>query len=97
MRYLCKKIYKHKSFSGASKNHAEQKPYECDICQKSYFVKSSHTVHKKTHTGEKAYECDVCKKSSLDQTILQYIREHIVERNLMSVIFVIRDFLKQVI
>ena len=79
--------------------HAEQKPYECDICQKSYFVKSSHTVHKKTHTGEKAYECDVCKKSSLDQRFSQtshlavHKGTHTQQKNLMNVMFFKNAFL----
>ena len=44
------------------RRHTEQKPYECDVCNKRFTNTSSLIVHKRTHTGEKPYECDVCSK-----------------------------------
>ena len=43
--------------------HTGNKPYTCDICQKTFVEKSKLTVHKRIHTGEKPYTCYVCDKS----------------------------------
>ena len=42
--------------------HTNEKPYECDVCEKRFSESSSLTNHMRIHTNEKPYECDVCEK-----------------------------------
>ena len=42
--------------------HTNEKPYECDVCEKRFSQSSNLTKHMRIHTNEKPYECDVCEK-----------------------------------
>jgi len=47
-----------------NRQHPKEKPFACDICQKTFFHKCSLSLHKRTtHTGEKPYHCDICQKN----------------------------------
>ena len=45
--------------------HTDEKPFMCNICNKSYREKSYLVVHIRTHTGAKPFECDKCGKCFL--------------------------------
>ena len=42
--------------------HTNEKPYECDVCEKRFSESGSLKAHMRIHTNEKPYECDVCEK-----------------------------------
>ena len=43
--------------------HTNEKPYECDVCEKRFRESGTLKTHMRIHTKEKPYECDVCEKA----------------------------------
>ena len=43
--------------------HTNEKPYECDVCEKRFSRADSLKGHMRIHTNERPYECDVCDKA----------------------------------
>ena len=50
-----------------------EKPFVCDICNKSYARKVHLNRHKKRHSAEKPFQCARCSKSFVRK---DYLREH---------------------
>ena len=47
--------------------HEKQKPFKCEICNKSFSTKNSHKVHVvRVHEGKKPFTCDTCGKNFAD-------------------------------
>ena len=45
------------------RTHTNEKPYECDVCEKRFSDSGDLQKHMRIHTNEKPYECDVCDKA----------------------------------
>ncbi|CAI9741962.1 ---NA--- [Octopus vulgaris] len=45
------------------RTNLEQKPYNCNICGKSFYERRNFTTHTRVHGGEKPYHCDIIGES----------------------------------
>ena len=61
--------------------HTNEKPYECDVCEKRFRHSGTLRVHKRIHTNEKPYECDVCEKAFRESgNLKEHMRIHTNEK-----------------
>ncbi|XP_010987535.2 zinc finger protein 8 [Camelus dromedarius] len=59
------------------RSQAQDKPYKCADCGKSFNHNAHLTVHKRIHTGERPYMCKECGKAfSQNSSLVQHERIH---------------------
>ena len=68
----------------------KEKDCQCNHYDKAFTCHSSLLRHKRTHTGEKPYESVQCGKVFPQSSHPKGIKEHTLERNLKSVISVLK-------
>lgn len=51
--------------------HSDNRPFECDICKKSFQRKRTLDFHKRIHTNDKRYVCRICSRAFVQLTSLK--------------------------
>ena len=61
----CDKTYKAQSVmkDHIRRDHALERKYQCDLCDKAFFKQNDLNYHKRLHLSLKPYECNQCGKS----------------------------------
>ncbi|KAH9513695.1 hypothetical protein Btru_041832 [Bulinus truncatus] len=81
---VCNKAFAKSFIRYHERSHADQKPYECSICNKRFGYKNNMKSHMKLHQGLKPYQCQICgARFTRGSTLRRHGRRHNVSRNFM--------------
>lgn len=67
-----------KDFALKSVDKQTEKPYKCDLCNKSYKTRESYLIHKRVHSVDNLYQCEICKDYFQHQEqFLEHAKKHV--------------------
>ncbi|KAF8788110.1 Zinc finger protein 705F like protein [Argiope bruennichi] len=85
---ICQKVLKRNYLKKHMLTHGGKKTHRCDLCGKSFLLKSNLLKHTRGHTSDKPFSCDVCEQlpelSSVCNEIFQNIFNSSTDANLLK-------------
>lgn len=68
--HLCQKDYTKTGFMNHLRKHTGERPFVCELCNKSFSQSSSLSIHMKFHLNVRKHACTVCEKKFVTKSEL---------------------------